>query len=178
LKEFFSKLTWVDYLAALAVIRGLYVGFRSGFFPELLRIAAYLATALVTYRFYDPVAQFFTLNTFLNSTTATAVSVAVLVVASLLLTKLLMMLILRMLKIGEGGVFIRLIGALMGGCRWIVLLSLVFLLVDRSPLSGLKTDIHRNSLSGERIASVAPTLFGFLAGLSPQLGLPTKATAP
>jgi uncharacterized membrane protein required for colicin V production len=175
LKEFLSKLTWVDYLAALAVLRGIYVGFRSGFFPELLRLASYLVTALVTFRFYEEASQYLTLHTFLNSTTATAVAVVVLLGSTLLATKLLTMLILKLLKIGEGGFFVRVIGAAMGGCRWLVLLSLIFMLIDRSPLSGLKSDVHRNSVSGQRIYDIAPTLFGFLSSVSPKLGLPPSA---
>ena len=48
MKELISKLTCVDYIALVALLRGLYVGYRSGFFHELLRVASYLVTIVVT----------------------------------------------------------------------------------------------------------------------------------
>ena len=60
MSEFFSRLVWVDYLAVIAALWGCYVGYKAGFFPELLRIAAYLVTVLVTFNFYEPLAQILT----------------------------------------------------------------------------------------------------------------------
>jgi uncharacterized membrane protein required for colicin V production len=170
LKEFISKLTWVDYVAAIAVIRGCYVGFRSGFFPEILRIAAYLITALVTLTFYEQAAQFLTLKTVLNHTTARVVAFALVAALTFFLTKLVIMLILKLLKVGEGGIFYRLVGLVLGACRWVILLSLLFMLIELSPLAPLKTDVYSRSLVGPPVARVAPTLFDFLTNLSMQKG--------
>jgi uncharacterized membrane protein required for colicin V production len=175
LKEFISRLTWVDYLAMAAVLRGCYVGYKSGFFPELLRIAAYLLTAVVTLRFRESVSQFLTLNTFLNASTAEAVALGGLIVGVFVLAKLISLLILKMLKLGEGGFFYRLIGLVLGGCRWVVLLSLAFMLISGSPLAPLRTDIKERSVSGPQIERVAPMLFDFLSSLSPQLSVSRKA---
>ena len=73
LKELISKLTWVDYLALIALLRGLYVGYRSGVLHELLRVAAYVVTILVTLYLFEPLAQYLTLHTFLNIESARAV---------------------------------------------------------------------------------------------------------
>ena len=175
LKELISKLTWADYLALVALLRGLYVGYKSGFFPELLRIAAYLATVIVAFQFQEPLAQYLILNTFLNQAMSRAVALAGLLSGVFLVTKLLRALLLKLLKVGEGGLVNRLIGAAMGGCRWLVLLSLIFMLVDYLPLGPLKTDIHTRSMTGPRVVRVAPVLFDFLSSLSPQLALPKKA---
>ena len=174
--ETISRLTWVDYVALIAVLRGLWVGYKSGLFPELLRIAAYLVTVIVTFRFHEPVAQYLTLKTFLNLTTATAVSFFLLLVSVFIVTKLLTMLFLKLLKVGEGGFFYRLLGAVLGVCRWIILLSLIFMAIDYSPLSPLKTDIHNRSVTGPKVALIAPTLFDFLSKLSPQLASGDKAS--
>ncbi len=168
MKEFISKLTWVDYVAVIAVIRGCYVGFRSGFFPEVLRIAAYLVTALATLMFYEQVAQFLTLKTVLNHTTARVAAFTLLLAVVFFLTKLLIMLVLKLLKVGEGGIFYRLLGLVLGACRWVLLLSLLFMLIELSPLTPLKTDVYRRSLVGPSIARVAPTLFEFLSSVSLQ----------
>lgn len=175
LKEALGRLTWVDYLALVAVLRGCYVGYRSGFFPELLRIASYLVTSIVVYRYKDGAAEYLTLNTFLNHATATVVSLTVLAAAAFAACKAVTVLILKLLKLGEGGFVNRLIGMVFGACRWVVLLSLLFLVVEASPLEPLKKDIRERSLTGRKVASVAPLLFDFLSKLSPQLGVRTDA---
>ena len=174
LKDFISRLTWVDCIAFMALLRGCYVGYRSGLFPELLRIAAYLITVLVTFGFQEPVAQFITLKTFLNFTTAKAVSFFLLLVGVFTVTKLLIMLLLKLLKLGEGGFFYRLLGLLVGACRWMVLLSLIFMAIEYAPLTPLKTDIESRSLVGAKVSGIAPMLFDFVSNLSPQLVGPKK----
>jgi uncharacterized membrane protein required for colicin V production len=175
-QEFISKLTWVDYLAAIAVLRGFYVGYKSGFFPEILRIASYVITVIVTFHFKDTVAEYLTLHTFLNSSTAAIVSFVALAAGTLLLTKLVTMLFLKLLKVGDGGFFNKVIGLLLGAARWIIILSLAFMLIDYSPLQALKNDIKTRSVTGPTIASIAPQLFDFLSGISPQLAVKTPAT--
>ena len=174
MKEFISRLTWVECIAILAVLRGGYTGFRSGFFPELLRSAGYLVTVIVTFHFHGSLARTLTLNTFLNEGTASAVSLVLLLGSVFLVTKLLTMLVLRMLKVGEGGFLYRVAGAVFGAGRWIILLSLIFMMIDHLPLGPLKTDIHERSVAGPVISRVAPSLFDFLSALSPQLGVSGK----
>lgn len=176
MKEFISRLTWVDYLALIAILRGCYVGYRSGFFPELLRIAAYLVTVIVTLRFHEALAQQLTLKTFMNDATAGIVSFLLILVVVFLITKLMTVLFLRMLKLGEGSFIYRLMGMALGACRWIILLNLGFMLIDASPLTPLKTDIHQRSVVGQKISIIAPTLFDFLSAISPQLGVPVKGS--
>ena len=174
MKEMLSKLTWVDCLAVLAVLRGFWVGYRSGFFPELLRIIAYLATVLVTFHYHETLAQFLTLKTFLNYTTAGGLAFLALLVVVFSLTKIVTWFLLRMLKVGEGSLVYRILGMILGAARWVILLSLVFMLVDYSPIGPLKTDIRERSMTGARVARIAPMLFEFLSSLSPQLAVPRK----
>ena len=174
MKEFISRLTWVEVIAFLVVLRGCYVGYRSGFFPELLRIVGYLVTVIVTFRFHETLAQTLTLRTFLNSATASALSFFSLLAATFLLTKIVIAIFLKLLKMGKGGVLYRVIGLLLGACRWIILLSLIFMLIDHSPFAPLKTDIHERSHLGQKISLIAPTLFDFLSKLSPQLTVPKE----
>jgi len=175
LKEFIQRLTWVDYLAVIAVLRGCYVGYKSGIFPEILRIVSYVATVLTALYFTEPFAKFLTLNTFLNATTASAVAFFGLLALVFLSTKLISMLLLKMLKVGEGGFLLRVVGMLLGAIRWMLLLSLLFMLIAKSPMTALRADIERRSLIGSEVSRVAPMLFDFLSNLSPQLGLPHSA---
>ena len=174
LKELIVRLTWVDYLVIIGILRGCYVGYKSGLFPEILRIAGYLVTVLVTFRYHEALAQTLTLKTFLNMTTASAVAFFLLLAGVFVVTKLITLLLLRLLKVGEGGFFYRLAGAVLGACRWVIILSLLFMLIEYLPLAALKTDIRSRSVSGNRVAEIAPTLFNFLSSLSPQLAVPRK----
>lgn len=176
MKDFFLKLTWVDYVTFLAVLRGCYVGYRSGFFPEILRIFSYLVTVVVTLRFYEQLTQFLTLKTFLNYQTARGIAFFILLAAVFGLMKLLIMMLLKLLKVGEGGFIYQFLGLVLGAGRWILLLSLLFMLIDLSPLDPLKADIRQRSMSGKEVARIAPTIFDFLASISPQLAVP-KGTA-
>jgi len=174
LKDFLMRLTWVDYIMAIALLRGFYVGYRGGVFPELLRIASYIITVLTAFYFYEWLAHEITLKTFLNDTTATGIAFIALLAAGFLVTKLVCMLLLKLLKVGEGGVGLRLVGLALGGLRWIILLSFIFMLIDHSPLTQLKKDIHTRSVAGEEVSRVGPVIFDFMSHLSPQLGLPEK----
>jgi uncharacterized membrane protein required for colicin V production len=175
LKEFISRLTWVDYIALAACVRGFYVGYKSGFFPELLRIASYVITVIAAFRFYGVLAQWLTLKTVFNITATSVAAFAMILVAAFFLTLLIRKLLLKMLKVGQGGMLARLVGLALGGCRWLILLSLLFMLIDRSPLTQLRTDIHTRSLTGPVISQAAPTIFDFLSTMSPDLAVPKKA---
>ena len=172
MKELISELTWVDYLALIALLRGLYVGYKSGVFHEILRVAAYAVTIFVTLYLFEPLAQYLTLHTFLNITSSRVVSFTGTLVLVYILAKVLRAVLVKLLKVGEGGFLNRMIGGALGGARLLVLLSFFFMGVDYSPLSQLKADIHTRSLTGPKIAMVAPVLVEFMSHLSPSLAMP------
>ncbi len=173
MKEFISGLTWVDYLTLIALLRGAYVGYRSGFFPELLRLVNYLACILAALLFAEPLGQYLTLKTFLNATTANTVSFTAILLGVFIAGKLLRIMILKLLKAGEGGLAGRLIGMVASVGRWVVLLSFLFYVIERSPLEQLKTDIHTRSYAGEQISKIAPVMVDYLSKFSAQIG-PSK----
>lgn len=171
IKEYASKLTWVDCIVVVAVLRGCYVGYRSGFFPELLRVISYIATAIAAFYFKKPVADYLVLNTFLNQTVAEPVALVALFLAVYIVAKICMWSILTTLKVSDGNFISKLIGTILGVTRWLIILSLVFALVDKVPVGSLKDDIYKNSLTGKGVIKIAPTIFDFLSHLSPQLGI-------
>lgn len=168
MKELLSKLTWVDYIALVALLRGLYVGYKSGFFQELLKIVAYVVTMVLTVHFYEALAEQLTLRSSLNESTANIAAFAVLIVViygALLVVRIVLA---KVLKTGDGPAQ-KIFGALLGGARLLVLLSFFFMLVDATPLKELKTDVHTRSLTGPTISQAAPALYGFLSNVSPGL---------
>ncbi len=166
MKDFVSSLTWVDWLALGALLWGLFIGSRSGIFKELLRFVVYVLALLGSYFLYQPIGEYLTLHTFLNDNSAKALAFAASVIALFILGKLLTMLILKMLKTSEKGAANRIGGALLGASRMLVLLSFVFLIVDHSPLSQLKKDLHSRSLTGPYLTPVAPTIVEFVTQFS------------
>ena len=175
MKDLISRLTWVDCIVFIALLRGIYIGYRSGLFPELMRIVGYIVTVLITFYFRETVAQYLTLNTFLNQTSADALALASLLAVTFALTKFLIFLFLKLLKVGEGSAFYRILGAITGACRWMILISLIFMVIERLPFGPLKSDIHNRSFSGPDVAKVGPVLFDFMSTLGPQLGSVKKA---
>lgn len=175
MSDIFSRLVWVDYLTGIAVLWGAWVGYKSGFFPELLRIAAYLVTVIVTFHYYEALAQLLALKTFLSLPAATAASFCILLFGVFVVSRLVIMIFLKLLKVGSGGFIYKLIGMVIGACRWVILLSLVFMLIDFLPLAPLKTDIHERSIVGPQVSKLAPVLFAFLSHISPQLAVDKKA---
>lgn len=174
-KEIFSQVTWVDFLVIVLALRGCYVGYKSGLLPEFLRIVSYIVTVVAAFSFQEEFTQYLTLNTFLNQATAKALSLVLLLTAFFILAKLALWIFLKFLKIGKGNALYNVLGMVVGCCRWIILLSLLFSVIDNLPFSGLKKDIHEKSVMGKPIAEVAPTLFDYLSTLSPTLGTPKKA---
>ena len=175
MKELFSKLTWADYVALVALLRGLYVGYKSGFFHELLRLVCLLVTIVATLLYYGAIAQKLTLDTPLNQTMAGALAFCALLVVTYLATMVVRLILVKLLKLGEGGVLNRLLGMAMGATRWLLLLSFLFMAVDHSPLKQLKEDVHQRSLTGDKIAIAGPMLLDYLSQFSPELA--AKKTA-
>ncbi len=175
MNEFLTRLTWVDYVTAMVVLRGLFVGYRDGIFPEILRIASYLATVLVAFYFYEPLGQWITLQTFFNNATSTALAFVGLIIAGLITTKILRSILLKLLKVGQGPFFLRLVGMVFGALRWVIVLSFIFMMIDHSPLTQLKKDIHTRSIVGEWVSQMGPVMFDYMGHVSPQLGLPAKS---
>ena len=171
MKEIIAKLTWVDYLTVFAMLRGMYVGYKSGFFPELLRIVAYVATAVSAFNFYQPLAEQITLKTFLNEQVSSVAAFTIVALVVFLLARLVILLLLKLLKIGEGGVINRILGVGLGVCRWTMILSMVFLLINSFPSPSLREDVEKHSFVGPYVKKIAPTLFEFLSTLSPQLAV-------
>ena len=171
LKEFISKLSWVDYIAMVALLRGFYTGYKAGFFHELLRVATIVVTLVVTMVFFEPMAQFLTLHTFLNLATARISGFCVLLVGAFLATKIVELVLVKVLRVSEGGVLNSLFGMVIGGARLLVLLSFLFIVVDICPVKQLQEDVHKRSLTGDKIAQVAPTLLEFFSQFSPKLSV-------
>lgn len=169
MSEIISQITWVDFLVAMLCIRGLYVGYKSGLFPELLRITSYLVTAVAAFWFQRGLTNYLTMKTFLNESSAKFLSLVGLLIVFFAVTKVATMLILKFLKLGEGGGLYRALGMVLGVLRWCVLLSILFMVIDYLPFSGLKNDIHEKSVTGSRIAAIAPTAFEYLSKIAPSL---------
>lgn len=156
----------MDWLAIAALLWGLFIGSKSGIFRELLRFVAYVLTFLGSFFLHEPIGQYLTLHTFLNDGSAKILAFAASVVVLFIVSKLITMMIIKMLKVSEKGAANRVGGAILGAGRMLVLLSFVFLMVDHSPFSQLKKDLHSRSVTGPYLTPVAPTIVEFVTQLS------------
>ena len=169
MKDFFARLSWVDYIAVAFLLRGLYVGYKSGIFAELMRTVGHLLSVIAALLAQGVAAEHLTLNTVLNESTARIIGFVVVLFTALIGTFFLRKMIIKILKVGEGDKLQRILGSLLGGARWIILLSLVFMAINASPLKQLKADVQQRSFAGAAISQVAPTVFGFLGQLAPEI---------
>ena len=171
MKEFLSRLTWVDYIAATALLRGLYVGYKQGLFQEVLRVVSYIVSLVLALHFQSLAGDYIALHSMLNEETSRMAGFAALLVAVYALLKIIRMIMVKTLKLGDGGKGQKALGAVLAAARWMVLLSFVFMFVDSTPLKELKTDVHERSLTGPYISQAAPVLFDFVSQSTEKLGL-------
>ncbi len=149
-------MTWFDYVAILFVLWGCYVGYRDGFFAEILRLAGYAATVAGVYFLREPLEGYLTLNTFLSATVAHVASLAILIGGLFILTTLLAGLLIRWVKKGDLPILPRLGGLVMGAGRWAMIVCLVFVFSACLPVERMREDIQQKSWVGQKLNSVMP----------------------
>lgn len=154
----------------IALFRGGYVGYKSGVIAEVLRIAGLIFAIVVTFYYYLSFARTITLYTVFSYLHSQVAAVLLIALAVLIAAKLISSIVLKIFKVTEGGGIIsRSSGMVSGMARWVLLVSLFFLLFEFFPADSLRLDIHQRSYSGAEVAKIAPQLFDFLSTLVTQV---------
>ena len=164
IQEFISTLNWVDYVIVVAFLRGAFVGYRSGFMAELLRIFVYGATGFIAFQFGPMLAPYLENHLSLEPELTRQLGTVLAAFVSFLLLRFLVVVILRVVKAGEGFVY-NLAGMAIGIVRWAVVLSALFLVVHQSGIAALIRDIEQESRFAPPILPIARTAFDSLSGL-------------
>jgi uncharacterized membrane protein required for colicin V production len=165
-KEFLSTLNWVDYVILVAFLRGAYVGYKEGIIAELLRAFAYVAALLAALGFSPYVAELIQSGLGVDADVARAAGIAVLFALVFLILKLVGIVILKVTK-SEPSFLFNFLGLLAGVARWAVILSAVFMLVDRMHITLLHEDITLRSRFAPPFLGIAPTGWDYLQSVVP-----------
>lgn len=166
-KEFILSLTWVDFVILFGIIRGAHSGYRDGLIKEVLRLVVYVIALCVMIAFSGITANFVSANTFLGEDTALGLTGVALVLITYLVLKIITDLILKLAKLDNN--FLLKITGLFAGCfRWAAILSLIFLLID-------KTDAGTGLLTGSQwvgyVRPIAPAVLKYASGLLPGIDI-------
>lgn len=154
MKEFVLSLTWVDFVIVFGLIRGAHIGYRDGLFKEALRIILYIVAIGVMISFSGIIADYLSENTVLGGETAMGLTVTAVTLITYLALKIITDIILKLAKL-DNNFLLKITGLLVGCLRWASILSLIFLLIE-------KTDIGTELLEGSKWAGhlkpIAPTV--------------------
>ncbi len=169
MKEYIFSLSWLDYGILFGLIRGAFIGYRDGFFQELLRIFLYIVTLCVLTAFSSEFANIVTSKTFLGEGTATILVIVAMALITYLVLKIILDFVLRTSELQNN--FVLKIAGLFGGMiRWSGLISLSMWSIQKYPQ--LPIDILAGSQWAGYFAPIAPTLVEFATKLIPEIGLP------
>jgi len=160
--EYLSTLNWVDYVIIGGFVRGCYVGYRDGILRELVRLVVIALAIFSAVQFSAPLAQLITLRTFLSYALAKSLSLFVIGVSTLVVLWFISGLLLRFLDVGQS-IFVRVLGLLVGMCRWAFILSVLFSVIMASDVGSLRSDIAERSHWGASVQGIAPLSLEFMS---------------
>ena len=171
--DFLQTLSWVDYIIIVGVSRGMIVGHKSGGFVELVRFAVLILTLAVLVSFTATLAAFVQAHTLLSADLSQK---AVIVLLGLIAYGILNSIAGLLLKFAsmENNWVMKILGILLGGFRWMVILSFVIYIVRVFQMPVLGQDVLHASRWGEAIEPIAPSVIDFAAGVVPRAALNLK----
>ncbi|MFT5206936.1 MAG: putative membrane protein required for colicin V production [Candidatus Omnitrophota bacterium] len=169
MKEYISSLSWLDYVILFSLIRGAFIGYRDGFFQELLRMFLYIVTLAVLTAFSGEFANIVTDKTFLGEGTATLLVIIAMALITYLVLKIILDFVLRTSEL-QNNFALKIVGLFGGMVRWSGLISLSLWTTQKYPQ--LPIDILAGSEWAEYFVPIAPTLVEFATNVIPEIGLP------
>lgn len=168
MKEFISTLNWVDYVIIAAFLRGAFVGYKEGFFAEILRIVVYGASTIGALQLAPSVSPTIQSHLSFDEDLALTVSIVLVSIALFLMLRLIALILLKVVKTG-GGFLFNLLGLAVGIARWAVILSIAFMAVKQTHITVLYEDISVKSRFAQPIVPIAPTAYDYLSSVIPVL---------
>lgn len=167
MKEFILSLTWVDFVILFGVIRGAHVGYRDGLVKELLRIIVYIIAIGMALSCSGIAANFVSANTFLDEETALRLTGVAITLVTYLIFKIITDIILKLAKL-DNNFLLKFTGLFAGCFRWVALLSLSFLFID-------KIDAGKSLLTGSQwvgyVQPIAPIALKFVSSMLPGIDI-------
>lgn len=171
--EFLQTLSWIDYLIVAGIGRGLLVGYKSGGFVELFRWVNLIVTLAVLVAFTGTLAAYVQTHTLLSADLSQKSVIVVLALISYMVLRGITGLILKFASMDNNWVM-KILGVVLGGVRWAVLLSFVLFAINSLQLIVIGKDVLETSRWGAGIEPIAPGLVDFASGMVPRATLDLK----
>lgn len=171
--DFLQTLSWIDYVIAAGIGRGVFVGYKSGGFIELMRYAVLFLTLAVLVAFTGTFASYVQGHTLLSADLSQKTVVLLLGGITYLIFNTISGLILKVASMDNNWPM-KLIGITLGGLRWAILLSFALLAVNSLQLIVVGKDVLQQSRWGGAVEPIAPSIIDFANGVVPRATLDLK----
>jgi uncharacterized membrane protein required for colicin V production len=171
--DFLQTLSWVDYVIAAGIARGIFVGYKSGGFVELVRYLNLGLTLALLIAFTPTLAAYVQTNTLLSEDLSQKVVIVLVGLIAYMLFRTIFSLILKFASMDNNWVM-KVIGMLLGAFRWAILLSFALYAVNSLQLVVVGKDVLEKSRWGSAIGPIAPNVVEFASGIVPRATLNLK----
>ena len=166
IKEFILTLNWVDYIIVIAFLRGAFVGYHSGLLSELLIVFTYGSAIVGAIGFSPFLGQLIEKQLPVEGMVANTAAAFIVFIIIFLVFRLASVILLKLAPPGEGSL-LRLVGLFIGVIRWAVILSALFMFVDRTHITIIHEDIIYKSRFAQPLLPIAPTTVEYLSSILP-----------
>lgn len=173
ISDFLQTLSWIDYLIAIGIGRGIVVGYKSGGFVELIRFAVLAITLSVLVAFTATFAAYVQSHTLLSAELSQKAVIVLLGGITFMLLRWISGLILKFASMDNNWVM-KILGVLLGGFRWAVILSFALFALNSLQLLVIGKDVLDKSRWGSAVEPIAPSVVDFANGVVPHVALDLK----
>lgn len=171
--DFLQTLSWIDYVIAIGVVRGIVVGYKSGGFVELIRWVVLFLTLASLVAFTATLAAYVKNHTLLSEGVAEKTVIVALGLLTFMLLKGITGVILKFASM-ENNWVMKVLGITLGGLRWVVLLSFGLYVVAALKLPVISKEALETSRWGGAVEPIAPSVVDFATGIVPKATLNLK----
>jgi membrane protein required for colicin V production len=158
---------WIDLVVILFIIRGIYRGIRHGFSGELLRFVGVVCAVLLSFRFYEPCADWLIEKYELEYRIAIACSFAGIFFVVMAVFYLVNRMARRLTELPVIATVERIGGALLGGAKAFLFACIVLIILALLKVDFIVDAISTRSYFGALAISSVPGIYQFAVRVYP-----------
>lgn len=164
-----TRINWVDILAIILAVRMGYVGYKTGFGQELVRLFGLISGFFISFKFYQTLGDRLASWTFLNVEWASALVMIVLAVGVYWLLTRVLLLLERIVLVTFDHQVASVGGLVAGMIRGALIASVILVVCRQLPSDYLDASIESRSISGPQVSRMAPAVYDTIVGLPKNL---------
>lgn len=163
------KFHLIDLIVAIAILRGIIVGYRRGFSGELLRFLGILCALSLSFKFYEAGAEKLVQRFSMARDVATGFSFAGIFLAVLIFFYMLNQTVHHMMEIPGIAMLERTGGAILGGAKALLFAFLVLIMLALVKVEAIAHAVTENSFFGPLAIAAVPGAYKFVARVYPRV---------